>query len=429
MKGFVRMAAVTSLALFLPLAGFRSPVAPDNLVDRVIIDAGHGGKDPGNLGTGRYSRKEKDVALIVARQVGQLIQQRLPGVEVVWTRSDDRFLELYERTAIANREKGDLFISIHCDAAENHAAYGATTYVMGKNHDDENQVALRENSVILMEDNFEDKYEGFDPRKPETYIALTLFQRAYQAQSIQFAQTVQDDFRTVIGRKDRGVRQQPLYVTSRTSMPSALIELGFTTNSAEEDFLMSADGQHTMAEGIYRAFAQYKARREGVAVPTQSLLESQLPKPGSTPASGEVPALPYPLTAKPSSTVPVSEVPAPKPAVPTTSAPAPASTLAPAEPVPGLAGAEKPAVVFRVQLSTSGTAKSETDPLFAAVQPVHRVLEGKLYKFYSKGCTTEPEALQLLGVAKKNGFPDAFLVAFRGTLKISVAEARAQTTP
>ena len=429
MKGFVRMAAVTSIAFFLPLAGFRPPVAPDNLVDRVIIDAGHGGKDPGNLGTGRYSRKEKDVALIVARQVGQLIQQRLPGVEVVWTRSDDRFLELYERTAIANREKGDLFISIHCDAAENHAAYGATTYVMGKNHDDENQVALRENSVILMEDNFEDKYEGFDPRKPETYIALTLFQRAYQAQSIQFAQTVQDDFRTVIGRKDRGVRQQPLYVTSRTSMPSALIELGFTTNSAEEDFLMSADGQHTMAEGIYRAFAQYKARREGVAVPTQSLLESQLPKPGSTPAAGEVPALPYPLTAKPSSTVPVSEVPAPKPAVPTTSAPAPASTLAPGEPVPGLAEAEKPAVIFRVQLSTSGTAKSETDPLFAAVQPVHRVLEGKLYKFYSKGCTTEAEALQLLGVAKKNGFPDAFLVAFRGTLKISVSEARAQTTP
>jgi N-acetylmuramoyl-L-alanine amidase len=428
MKGFVRMAAVTSLAFFLPLAGFRPPVAPDNLVDRVIIDAGHGGKDPGNLGTGRYSRKEKDVALIVARQVGQLIQQRLPGVEVVWTRSDDRFLELYERTAIANREKGDLFISIHCDAAENHAAYGASTYVMGKDHDDENQVALRENSVILMEDNFEDKYEGFDPRKPETYIALTLFQRAYQAQSIQFAQTVQDDFRTVIGRKDRGVRQQPLYVTSRTSMPSALIELGFTTNNVE-DFLMSDDGQHTMAEGIYRAFAQYKARREGVAVPTQSLLESQLPKPGTTTASGEVPALPYPLTAKPTSTVPVSEVSVPEPAVPTSPGTVPAKTLAPAEPVPGLVEADKPAVVFRVQLSTSGTAKSETDPVFAAVQPVHRVMEGKLYKFYSKGFTTDAEALQLLAVAKKNGFPDAFLVAFRGTLKISVAEARAQTTP
>ena len=414
MKGFVRMAAVTSLAFFLPLAGFRPPVAPDNLVDRVIIDAGHGGKDPGNLGTGRYSRKEKDVALIVARQVGQLIQQRLPGVEVVWTRSDDRFLELYERTAIANREKGDLFISIHCDAAENHAAYGASTYVMGKDHDDENQVALRENSVILMEDNFEDKYEGFDPRKPETYIALTLFQRAYQAQSIQFAQTVQDDFRTVIGRKDRGVRQQPLYVTSRTSMPSALIELGFTTNNVEEDFLMSADGQHTMAEGIYRAFAQYKARREGVAVPTQSLLESQLPKPGTTTASGEVPALPYPLTAKPT---------------PSSSDTSETTKTAPAEPVPGLVEADKPAVVFRVQLSTSGTAKSETDPVFAAVQPVHRVMEGKLYKFYSKGFTSDAEALQLLGVAKKNGFPDAFLVAFRGTLKISVAEARAQTTP
>ena len=240
---------------------------------------------------------------------------------------------------------------------------------------------------------------------------------------------MQDDFRTVIGRKDRGVRQQPLYVTSRTSMPSALIELGFTTNNVEEDFLMSADGQHTMAEGIYRAFAQYKARREGVAVPTQSLLESQLPKPGTTTASGEVPALPYPLTAKPTSTVPVSEVSVPEPAVPTSPGTVPAKTLAPAEPVPGLVEADKPSVVFRVQLSTSGTAKSETDPLFAAVQPVHRVMEGKLYKFYSKGFTTDAEALQLLAVAKKNGFPDAFLVAFRGTLKISVAEARAQTTP
>jgi hypothetical protein len=189
---------------------------------------------------------------------------------------------------------------------------------------------------------------------------------------------------------------------------------------------MSADGQHTMAEGIYRAFAQYKARREGVAVPTQSLLESQLPKPGSAPASGDVPALPYPLTAKPSSTVPVSEVPAPEPAVPTTSETTPA---APSDPVPGLVEAEKPAVVFRVQLSTSGTAKSETDPVFAAVLPVQRVLDGKLYKFYSKGFTTEAEALQLLGVAKKSGFPDAFLVAFRGSLKIPVADARAQTTP
>jgi len=225
---------------------------------------------------------------------------------------------------------------------------------------------------------------------------------------------VQDDFRTVIGRKDRGVRQQPLYVTSRTSMPSALIELGFTTNNVEEDFLMSADGQHTMAEGIYRAFAQYKARREGVAVPTQSLLESQLPKPGTTTASGEVPALPYPLTAKPT---------------PSSSDTSETTKTAPAEPVPGLVEADKPAVIFRVQLSTSGTAKSETDPVFAAVQPVQRVMEGKLYKFYSKGFTSDAEALQLLGVAKKNGFPDAFLVAFRGTVKISVADARAQTTP
>lgn len=401
MRGSVRTLAMLVLAFFVPLTGFGPAGTPENQVDKVIIDAGHGGKDPGNLGTGRYAKKEKDVALVVAKKVAELIQQRLPGVEVVLTRSDDRFLELYERTAIANREKGDLFISIHCDAAENHAAYGSTTYVMGKNHDDENQVALRENSVILMEENFEDKYEGFDPRKPETYIALTLYQRAFQAQSIQFAQTVQDDFRTVIGRKDRGVRQQPLYVTSRTSMPSALIELGFTTNSMEEDFLLSADGQNTMAEGIYRAFSQYKARREGVPVPAQSLMEDLLPKPEKPHADAvKAPVLTFPIE----STVPATQ---PTPPV---SAEGPQAALA---------------VHFRVQLATSGIAKSETDPSFAAVKPVERKLDGKLYKYYSVSFPTEAEAMVALGNAKRNGFPDAFLVAFRGDQKIPVAEARA----
>ncbi|MEY2972187.1 MAG: hypothetical protein RL738_1028, partial [Bacteroidota bacterium] len=148
-----------------------------NEVRTVVIDAGHGGTDPGNLGTRRYKKAEKDVSLAVALKVEQYIKQRFPDIKVVMTRRTDTYPTLHERTVIANRAQGDVFISIHCDAAENRSAYGSSTYVMGKDHDDENRVAMRENSVILQEDN-QDVYEGFDPSKPESYIMLTMFQYA-----------------------------------------------------------------------------------------------------------------------------------------------------------------------------------------------------------------------------------------------------------
>lgn len=270
-----RLSWLLFLTLVLPFLSFRPNLFVGDSVKKVIIDAGHGGKDPGNMGTRRYKITEKDVALSVALQVAEKIKKLYPDVEVVLTRNSDRFLELYERTAIANRENADLFISIHCDAAENRSAYGASTYVMGKNHDDENQVALRENSVILLEDDYEQKYEGFDPRKPESIIALTLYQYAFQNQSIEFAQIVQNAFKSDLGRKDRGVRQQPLYVTSRCSMPSVLIELGFTTNSVEEDYLHSVKGQDEMSTAIARSFGAYKARREKTVAEGQVLVETK----------------------------------------------------------------------------------------------------------------------------------------------------------
>lgn len=270
-----RLSWLLFLTLVLPFLSFRPNLFVGDSVKKVIIDAGHGGKDPGNMGTRRYKITEKDVALSVALQVAEKIKKLYPDVEVVLTRNSDRFLELYERTAIANRENADLFISIHCDAAENRSAYGASTYVMGKNHDDENQVALRENSVILLEDDYEQKYEGFDPRKPESIIALTLYQYAFQNQSIEFAQIVQNAFRSDLGRKDRGVRQQPLYVTSRCSMPSVLIELGFTTNSVEEDYLHSVKGQDEMSTAIARSFGAYKARREKTVAEGQVVVETK----------------------------------------------------------------------------------------------------------------------------------------------------------
>jgi N-acetylmuramoyl-L-alanine amidase len=368
-----RLTWVLIAALAVPYLGFTPVAKSSDRVQKVIIDAGHGGKDPGNLGTRRYRSTEKDVALAVAQQTAAKIKELYPDVQVVLTRNSDRFLELYERTAIANREQGDLFISIHCDAAENKSAYGSTTYVMGKNHDDENQVALRENSVILMEDNYQDKYEGFDPRKPESYIALTLYQYAFQTQSIEFAQTIQNAFRNDVGRKDRGVRQQPLYVTSRCSMPSVLIELGFTTNSAEEDYLNSSEGQDAMSTAIARSFGAYKARRERGLSPAQ---------PNS---SGSAEA-------------PTQEVAAP--------APPPA-----------------PTVVFAIQLSVSGLKKSTAEAPFNAVEDVWIKPDGRLYRYLQGHYLTLDDAKAALGGVQKKGFADAFIVAYKGDDRISPAEA------
>ena len=368
-----RLTWVLIAALAVPYLGFTPVAKSSDRVQKVIIDAGHGGKDPGNLGTRRYRSTEKDVALAVAQQTAAKIKELYPDVQVVLTRNSDRFLELYERTAIANREQGDLFISIHCDAAENKSAYGSTTYVMGKNHDDENQVALRENSVILMEDNYQDKYEGFDPRKPESYIALTLYQYAFQTQSIEFAQTIQNAFRNDVGRKDRGVRQQPLYVTSRCSMPSVLIELGFTTNSAEEDYLNSSEGQDAMSTAIARSFGAYKARRERGLSPAQ---------PNS---SGRAEG-------------PAEEVAAP--------APPPA-----------------PTVVFAIQLSVSGLKKSTAEAPFNAVEDVWIKPDGRLYRYLQGHYLTLDDAKAALSAVQKKGFADAFIVAYKGDDRISPAEA------
>ncbi len=368
-----RLTWVLIAALAVPYLGFTPVAKSSDRVQKVIIDAGHGGKDPGNLGTRRYRSTEKDVALAVAQQTAAKIKELYPDVQVVLTRNSDRFLELYERTAIANREQGDLFISIHCDAAENKSAYGSTTYVMGKNHDDENQVALRENSVILMEDNYQDKYEGFDPRKPESYIALTLYQYAFQTQSIEFAQTIQNAFRNDVGRKDRGVRQQPLYVTSRCSMPSVLIELGFTTNSAEEDYLNSSEGQDAMSTAIARSFGAYKARRE------RGLSPAQPNNSGS--AEGQA-----------------QEVVAP--------APPPA-----------------PTVVFAIQLSVSGLNKSTAEAPFNAVEDVWIKPDGRLYRYLQGHYLTLDDAKAALGGVQKKGFADAFIVAYKGDDRISPAEA------
>jgi N-acetylmuramoyl-L-alanine amidase len=394
---YQRLAWLLIALLAIPHAGFQPAARMSNEIRTVVIDAGHGGKDPGNLGTRRYKKTEKDVSLAVALLVEKYILERHPNIKVVMTRRDDSYPTLHERTVIANRAQGDVFISIHCDAAENRSAYGSSTYVMGKDHDDENRVAMRENSVILQEEN-QDVYEGFDPTKPESYIMLTMFQYAFIQQSVELAQQVQNSFRDDVGRKDRGVKQQPLYVTSRSAMPAILIELGFLTNSAEEDYLITDQGQDEMARSIARSFGQYKLRREGGT--------SAAAEPKVEPAAESTA-----LTVQPKA----------EPNAETKAEPARAEDK-PA-PAPGASSLANQEVFFSIQLSVSGIQKNPTEEPFSALPDVFVAKDGRLFRYLQGRYRSRTEAISALESARKSGFTDAFVVAYRGLSRITLDEA------
>jgi len=221
----------------------------------LVIDPGHGGKDPGCLGT---IAKEKTINLAVALQLGNLIEENHPFVKVVYTRKTDVFIPLDDRANIANRHKADLFISIHVNSVRRGNASGTETYTLGLSKSDENlEVAMRENSVILMEDDYLLTYEGFDPMSTESYIMFELIQSRHLEQSVLFASEIQKSY-VRAKRGNRGVRQAGLLVLRKTSMASVLTELGFLSNRNEERYLASKEGQNDLAYAIYQAFSNYK---------------------------------------------------------------------------------------------------------------------------------------------------------------------------
>jgi N-acetylmuramoyl-L-alanine amidase len=221
----------------------------------IVIDPGHGGRDPGALGA---VSKEKDINLAIALRTGEYIKKYIKNSTVIYTRKDDSFVDLYERPKIANKVNADLFISIHTNWADSKKVMGAESYIMGTAKDQANlEVAMKENSVMLREEDHSTKYEGFDPKSSESYIMFSLTQKVFQEQSTNLASKVQTEFRERVNRNDRDVKQAGFWVLYKTKMPSILIELGFITNPTEEAYLNSKEGQDYLASSIYRACRDY----------------------------------------------------------------------------------------------------------------------------------------------------------------------------
>ena len=365
------------LVIVLSNSSFTNDKTTSNKLKTIVIDPGHGGHDPGNLGTGRYKKTEKHIALAISLKVGELIKQNFPEIEIIYTRdNDDDFLKLGARTQLANDKNADLFISVHCDAFTNPKAYGAGVYVMGMSKLKANMdVAMKENAVIYLEDDYKENYEGFDPNTPESYIVFSLTQNTHLDQSLQLAEEVEQQFATRANRKSRGVKQAPVYVISRANMPSILIECGFLTNPDEEDFLHSEKGQEYMSSAIFRAFRTYKESVEGV--------ESDDEKETNVPIEVEV-----------KKTIVKEER---------------KIVLIPDK------------VIFKVQIGTY-LKSMLSDKTFTSIHAEEEIVNGT-YKYYVGSENDKNKADIIKTKMRENGFKGAFVVAFYKDKRISMKEA------
>ncbi|MFN0032777.1 MAG: N-acetylmuramoyl-L-alanine amidase [Flavobacteriales bacterium] len=399
-----RMSVVFLVLAFISLAAAMPVSTEQKMV--VVLDAGHGGSDPGNLGTGRYDATEKDVALDVTLKVGEYITQNYPDVTVIYTRKGDTFPSLAKRVETANTANADLFISIHCNAAENRSASGVETFVMGLHKSEESlSNAMKENNSIFLEKDHEKNYDGFDPKSPDTYIILSMRENLFLDKSITLAKSVQDQFRTRVGRKDRGVKQAGFYVISFTNMPSILVELGFLSNSEEEDFLNSDDGKTYLASAIYRAFKEFKDG--GTTKPEEAGMtaktEEKKPETEEKPVVTEIKQNTKVDTSNPAALIKSSTS-------------------------QGIVWQEiNKGVKYQVQIHTS---PKKVEANAAELKNLERTTEYKqngVYK-YLAGCTaTYKEAKENLEKLKAMGFKDAFVVAFENDQRIDLSKAIAQT--
>ena len=399
------------LYTFLCLWLLSSPACVHNAWGKdfvVVIDAGHGGHDPGAVGS--FS-KEKDINLTVALKFGNMIKKECDDVKVVYTRSKDVFIPLDRRAEIANNAKADLFISIHTNAlANNRTAQGASTWTLGLAKSNANlEVAKRENSVILYESDYKTRYAGFNPNSAESYIIFEFMQDKYMEQSVHLASLVQKQFRSHCNRADRGVHQAGFLVLKASAMPSILVELGFISTPAEERYLNTENGTTTLARGIYRAFLSYKREHE-IRLTGASKTIIPTDEPAETPE---------PVVAK-----------AEKDSDKTDSSRSDRKVEAVAQAKPKQA--QRPIVVesatndgeitFKVQILTSSRPLAKNDKRFQGLKGVDYYKEGGLYK-YTYGASADYNKVASIRRSINNQFKDAFIIAFRSGEKINVNEA------
>lgn len=332
----------------------------------VVLDAGHGGHDSGNIGNGH---SEKNIALKVTLEVGKALEKN-PDIKVIYTRKTDVFIELHERANIANKADADLFVSIHCNAHSSQAS-GTETFVLGEKNTGRNfDVAKRENEVIFLEDNHEENYEGFDPSSPESTIAIGIEQEVYVEQSIVLARKIEDNFISRAKRKSRGLKQASLLVIRNTYMPSVLVEVGFLTNNTEGKYLNTKAGQTKMASAIKTAILDYKSELD-------QNVGSRVLFGGQEKAVVEETVEPRIIEG----------------------------------------------VIFKVQISASSRELEAKSYNFKGLTEISREKSGNLYKYYSGKTSDYNKVKQLQNTAKLNGYTGAFVVAFKGSKKISVTEA------
>lgn len=363
----------------------------------LVIDAGHGGKDPGAIG--RFSR-EKNINLSVAKAFGQLVEKNCPDVEVIYTRKTDVFVPLARRAEIANQSQADLFVSIHTNAMPGRAvARGAETYTLGMARADENlEVAKRENSVILVEEDYKERYEGFDPTSAESYIIFELMQDQYMAQSVDFARLIQKEFRTTGGRADKGVHQAGFLVLRETSMPSVLVELGYISTHDEEAFLNSQNGIRKMSQSIYNAFRAYK-RQHGNGTATSTPSGDEADEAGKQPTES---------AAEEATESSIGQLAEERQAI------APHKETQKEEPT------HRP--IFKVQLLASARQIPTGSERFKDIKPVDFYKEDNLYK-YTYGATTDYREAVRMREKIKDAFEGAFIVAFKNGQKIPLQQA------
>jgi N-acetylmuramoyl-L-alanine amidase len=371
--------------IFIIICAAFNPRPSGRRIRVVVLNAGHGGTDPGCHG---IKHLEKEVALSITLKVGKYIEENIKDVKVVYTRKTDVFVPLAEIASHANKNNADLFVCIHCNAAVNKQVFGSETYVMGLHKTKGNlDVAKRENAAILYEEDYKKKYEGFDPNSDEANIIFNMYQNAFLEQSLNYASKVQAEFRKNKNLTDKGVKQAGFLVLWKTSMPSVLIETGFLTNAEEEKYLGSSKGQDQIAFAIYKAFKNYKAEVEGYDAGPENEVRPHITEEQIEVFDEHVKEIPKD-TVKPS--VPVVEQ----------------------------------NLIFKIQIANSSKKIPLNSSKFKELKNIEEITEDKTYKYLTGNYKTMEEAFSEQRRLRKAGFEDAFTVSFLDNKKISMKEAR-----